>query len=99
MHKSYPGIARAAHLISLDNGGCNRFRPEADRLTDLDRFLARASRMIDMRQIDQWLEQLSDEDLDEFCCGGDDSERKAELLLQAPPFTDTLLDEFFDEAC
>lgn len=96
MHQSYPGIARAAHLISLDNGGCNRFRSEVDRLRDLDRFLAQ--QQIDLRQIDEWLGNLSDDDLDEMCCGCFGEPRHEELLRQAPPFTDTLLNDFFEAA-
>jgi hypothetical protein len=96
MHENYPGIARAAHLISLDNGCVNRHRSDAERLRDLDKFLAQ--QLLDLREIDDWLLGLSDEDLEEVCCGCADDAIHMQLLSGAPPFTDALLNDFFDSA-
>jgi len=66
-------------------------------LAEMEAWLAR--QVMDLRPIDTWLARLSDEDLEEVCCGGAGEPRQVELLEQAPPFTDSLLNDFFDEVC
>lgn len=92
----YPGIRRAALEIALDNGGINRFRSEKKQGRELDRFLAKQPDEI-LPAIDAWLAGLSDDDLLTACCG-EQTEMEA-LLSSAPPFTDKLLDDYFDEVC
>jgi hypothetical protein len=92
----FPGIARAALEIALDNGGINRFRPQEQQRRELSKFLERQPQEI-LPPIDAWLTSLSDEDLSTACCG-EHSEMEA-ILASAPPFTDQLLNDYFDEAC
>lgn len=94
----YPGIAKAALLISHDNGGTHRGRSAARRLGDLARFLSNTELSLDMRAIDDWLNGLSKDDLEEVCCGCQDDDPRKALMDQAPPFTDQLLEDFYHEA-
>ncbi|WP_457797666.1 hypothetical protein [Methylocystis sp. S23] len=50
-----------------------------------------------LAEIDHWLAGLSDADLDTVCCG-EESEIAA-LMESAPPFTDDLLNDYFDKVC
>jgi hypothetical protein len=92
----FPGISRAALEIALDNGGINRFRPPKQQQRELSKFLERQPQEI-LPAIDAWLASLSDDDLSTACCG-EHSEMEA-ILLTAPPFTDQLLSDYFDEVC
>lgn len=94
----YPGIARACLLIALDNGGINRERPVARQRRDMERWIAKQPQEI-LPAIDAWLAALSDEDLDAFCCGGEDEPETEAIRATAPPFTDQLLNDYFDEVC
>lgn len=96
MSDLYPGISRATLLIALDNGGINRNRSEKRQQRDLLRFLERQPQEI-LPAIDEWLSGLSKDDLETACCG-EESEME-ELLKDAPPFTDKLLNDYFEEAC
>lgn len=92
----FPGFARAALLIALDNGGINRTRPEAQMKRELREWMARQPAEI-LPSIDAWLAGLSKDDLETVCCG-EASEADA-LLATAPPFTGQMLDNYFDEVC
>lgn len=94
----YPGIARAALLIALDNGGINRDRSVARQRADFERWIARQPDG-PLPAIDAWLAALSDHDLEEFCYGGEGEPEHEALALKAPPFTDDLLNTYFDEVC
>lgn len=94
----YPGIARAALEIALDNGGINRFRSERKQRRELSNFLERQPQEI-LPAIDAWLGGLSQEDLQEFCCGGLGEPERELVAKDAPPFTDQLLNDYFDEVC
>jgi hypothetical protein len=92
----YKGIQRATLLIALDNGGIHRGRSEKDQRRELHKWLARQPADF-LPAIDEWLSLLSDDDL-ETVCAGEQSEAEA-LLAQAPVFTDSLLNAYFDEIC
>ena len=92
----YPGIARAALEIALDNGGINRFRSEKKQRKELANFLERQPQEI-LTAIDSWLASLSEDDL-QTVCGGEASEAD-EILKSAPPFSSQLLNDYFYEVC
>ena len=92
----FPGIKRACLEIALDNGGINRFRPQKKQERELANFLERQPQEI-LPAIDAWLSGLSDEDLSTVCCGGQDEPETQSLRAMAPPFTDHLLSDYFDE--
>ncbi len=94
----YPGISRACLEIALDNGGINRGRPLKQQQRELARFLERQPQEI-LPAIDAWLSGLSDDDLSTVCCGGQDEPETQALRAKAPPFTDQLLNDYFDEVC
>ena len=94
----YPGIARACLLIALDNGGINRDRSEAQQNREMKRWLAKQPEDV-LTAIDAWLSSLSDDDLDTFCCGGEDEPETEAIRATAPLFTDDLLNSYFDEVC
>ena len=94
----FPGIARAALEIALDNGGINRFRSETQQRRELSEFLERQPQEI-LPAIDGWLSSLSHADLQNFCSGGEGEPEREAVAAFAPPFTDQLLNEYFEEAC
>ena len=92
----FPGIARAALEIALDNGGINRFRSEKMLRNELAEFLERQPQEI-LPAIDAWLSGLSEDDLRNFCSGGEGEPERELVAASAPPFTDQLLNDYFDE--
>lgn len=92
----FPGIAKAALEIAYDNGGINRYRTEKKMLGELDKFLSTQPGEL-LPAIDAWLSSLSSDDL-ELVCAGEQSEA-AKVLAEAPPFTDQLLNDYFEEVC
>ncbi|MCX5516175.1 hypothetical protein C3941_19485 [Kaistia algarum] len=94
----YPGIARACLLIALDNGGINRDRSEVQQNREMTQWLAKQPGDV-LPAIDAWLVALSDDDLDTFCCGGEDEPETEAIRATAPPFTDDLLTRYFEEVC
>ena len=94
--KKYPGIRRAALEIALDNGGINCRRSVKQQDREFEKWLAKQPEEI-LPPIDLWLAALSDDDLSTACCG--EQEEMAELLKGAPPFTDSVLNDYFDEVC
>jgi len=94
--EQYPGLARATLLIALDNGGINRGRSVEKQRRDVARFLAKRPSEL-LEPIDAWLSQQTDEQMETICCGEHTEVQAA--LAGAPPFTDDLLNEYFDEVC
>lgn len=92
----YPGIKRAALEIAYDNGGIHRDRSEKQMLRELSNFLDRQPEEL-LSAIDVWLARLSAECL-EIVCAGEQFEADA-VLRDAPPFTLTLLNDYFNEVC
>lgn len=97
-HNQFPGIKRACLEIALDNGGINRGRSQKQQAREMRRWLERQPQEI-LPVIDVWFSSLSDEDLSTACCGGQDEPETQALLATAPPFTDQLLNDYFDEVC
>ncbi len=93
----WPGIQRAALEIALDNGGINRFRSEKQQQREFRRWLEKQPQEL-LPAIDAWLSGLSDDDLQTVCSGGEGPEQDA-LLASGPPFTNQLLNDYFDEVC
>ncbi len=92
----FPGITRAALEIAYSNGGITCVRTQQRMLGELSRWLDRQPAET-LPDIDAWLFALSDEDL-QMVCDGEQSEADA-VLQFAPPFTDRLLADYFDEVC
>lgn len=96
MADRFPGIARAAFSIALDNGGINRNRSEKQQRRDFNQFIDRQPPEI-LADIDAWLSSLTDDEL-ETACTGEQTEMD-DLLSGSPPFTDKLLNDYFNEVC
>lgn len=94
--QTYPGIHRAALLIAIDNGGLNRFRPEAQIHKEISAWLLQQPDDL-LGPISKWLENLSTDDLETVCCG--EHGEQLVLLETAPPSTDDLLNRYFEEVC
>jgi hypothetical protein len=92
----WPGITRAALEIAYDNGGITRMRSEERMLGQLERWLE-TQPQDPLPAIDAWLLALSDEDLETVCVG--EQLEVAALMASAPPFTDQLLNAYFEEVC
>lgn len=93
----YPAIRKACLEIAYDNGGVNRYRPESQVKKEIDSFLSSRPYSDQFAAIDAWLADVTDEEF-ETVCAGDEVERDA-VMRAAPPFTETLLDEYFQEVC
>ncbi len=94
----YANIEKAALEIAYDNGSINRGRSENDALAELHRFLDRSGYATDqLSNIDDWLGNLSDDDLQTVCAG---EEQEADAILRGSPiFTLTLLTDIFENVC
>ena len=90
-------VYRACMLISRSNGGVNRTRSEKQVLHETRRFLDLLPYRDELPAIDAWLGKLTPEQF-ETVCDGEQSEADA-ILHDAPPFTDTLLNDYFEEVC
>ena len=89
-------IRRACLLISRSNGGINRDRSEARVLREMQRFLDMIPYRDELLPIDSWLGTLTPDQF-ETVCDGEQSE--ADSILEntyAPPFTSTLLNDYFE---
>ncbi|NMG39854.1 hypothetical protein GRZ55_11420 [Chelativorans sp. ZYF759] len=95
---TYPGIARAALLIALDNGGINRFRSQQQQEREMARWLATQPEH-EIKPVDAWLATLSDEQMEQVCCGGEGEPEQAAAMADAPPFTNEILNSYFEEVC
>jgi hypothetical protein len=105
---TFPGITKAALSIAYDNGGINRFRSEADCLHELAEYIDREWLSADhtglrtilwanLINMDRWIDELSDEQL-ETVCNGEETEVKA-AMIAAPYGTDELLNGIFENVC
>lgn len=94
---NFPNIARACLEIALDNGGINRSRPLSAASKETAHFLTSRPYYDHLPAIDRWLGQLTEDDFSTICTG-EYSEMES-VLAGAPPFTDDLLNEYFDEVC
>jgi hypothetical protein len=102
--QQFPGILRAALTMTLDNGGINRDRSEADMQKDLAAFLAkcmeanhsgiRTTLYSQLWAIDNWLNQLSEDELNTVC-NGEETEAQ-DAIKTAPDGTNFLLNGIFD---
>lgn len=90
-------IRRACLLISRSNGGINRNRTQEQVLREMQKFLDLSPYRDELPGIDAWLGTLSPEDF-ETVCDGEMSEQDA-ILMTAPPFTNTLLNDYFEDVC
>lgn len=97
MSQPFSNIRNACLYIARDNGGVNRHRPEAQVRGEIDRFLAQRGYSDHFSEIDAWLGSLSEGEL-ETVCAGEETER-LDVMRSSPPFTETLLDEYFNEVC
>lgn len=96
-HKAYPAIAKATLEMAYDNGGINRDRSEENCMQDLDAVLgAEGVYHDDLVKIDAWFASLSDDQM-QVAVAGEETEMKV-LLASAPPHTDELLNDIFDNA-
>lgn len=104
MSQQLPGISRAALSMTYDNGGINRDRSEADMQKDLAAFLAECieanhsgiptTLYSQLRAIDNWLNQLSEDDLDTVCNG--EKTEAQDAIKEAPDGTNFLLNGIFE---
>ena len=94
---AYPHIEKACLLIAIDNGGINRNRAVKQQRRDYAKWISRQDGPL--HEIDAWLGALSDEDLETACIGGQDEPETIAVKSTAPPFTDDLLNSYFDEVC
>ena len=92
----FVGLYRAALAIALDNGGINCVRSVRQQKREFERWIAKQPQE-PLDDIDAWLSALSDDDL-QTACAGEHSEMQA-LLESAPPFTDRLLNDYFEQVC
>lgn len=90
-------IRKACLLISRSNGGINRNRSESQVLREMQRFLDLSAYRDELPPIDAWLGTLTPEQF-ETVCDGEMSEADA-ILKDAPPFTNTLLGDYFEDVC
>ncbi|GGF56377.1 hypothetical protein GCM10007301_15020 [Azorhizobium oxalatiphilum] len=93
---SFHGIERAFLLIALDNGGINRDRSAEQVKAEIATFLAKEPPEM-LADIDAWLAGLTTDQLEQVCCG--EVTDQAQLIQQSPPFTNDLLNRYFDEVC
>lgn len=101
----YPGIASAALLMALDNGGINRDRSQQNLWDTLATFLVlclqdpphqgvRVMVAGQLKAIDDWLLTLSAEDLDTICAG--EQSEAAEITARGPEGVSDFLNMIFD---
>lgn len=87
-------IREACMLISRSNGGISRYRTESKVLRELQQFIDSRPYADELKPIDAWLGALTLPDFETVCDGDQD---EAEVITKtAPPFTEMLLNEWFD---
>ena len=97
-HLHWPGLWRACFLITVDNGGLNRFRSEEKIKREFRDFIDRRPEPAEiLRAIDDWLKDLDEERLETVTVG--EHTEMEEALKNGPVFTDTILGAWFDEHC
>ncbi len=67
---AYPGIKRALVAIAYDNGMVNREQTEWLALYDMFLAVTKKYTTLQIADVNRQLAALSDEQLDEVCCGG-----------------------------
>jgi len=87
-------IRKACLLISYSNGGINRDRSELKVLRELQHFIDSRPYADEMKPIDAWLGTLTESQF-EAVCDGDQDEAET-ITKNAPPFTEAILNEWFD---
>lgn len=100
MSATFAGIYRAALEICLDNGGINRWRPVFKQRQEFEDWIAwkeRTQKIQNLCEIDDWLKELSDADLNMICCSP--PEECEDLWKKAPDGTNALLNAYFDDVC
>lgn len=97
----FPNIAKACQIIALDNGGINRTRPAEDQQQEYVRWMEDRAQFQfpNADEIDAWLGTLSDEQMNDACCGGQGEPAQEAVMSEAPAFTDELLTAYFEEVC
>lgn len=90
-------IRRACLLISRSNGGINRDRSELKVLREMQHFLDLCPYRDEFPAIDAWLGTLTPEQF-ETVCDGEQTEAD-EIMADAPPFTNELLNNYFEVVC
>ena len=90
-------IRRACLLISRSNGGINRNRSQERVLREMQHFLDLLAYRDELPAIDAWLGTLTPEQF-ETVCDGEMSEADG-ILVTAPPFTNELLNDYFEDVC
>lgn len=93
---AFPAIAKAAVEMAYANGGINRHRREDNVLRKLDRLLSETSVAMDHIKINEWLANLTYEEL-QIVVDGEEVERD-QFMRNAPAGTNALLDQIFDKA-
>lgn len=92
--KHHPNIYKASAHMARSNGGINRFRTEDDFKDALAKVMMHSPH--DLDAIDQWLSTRTDAQI-ETLVDGEQSEMQRELE-GAPPGTDMLLNDIFEDA-
>lgn len=95
---NYPNIMRACQLIALDNGGINRFRSAEKQEREFTKWLSKQDYPT-LSEIEAWLETLTDGQIYDGVCGGEGEPEQVAVMSSAPPFTDDLLNAYFEEVC
>lgn len=93
MKSKFPAIEKACLEVDLDNGGINRFRSEKVARRDIREFIERTPLQEFLPDINRFLLALTGPELRAVCS---DPEGRDDLMNRAPPFTDQLLNDFFD---
>lgn len=77
------GIKKAALEIAYDNGMINRAQSEAEFLEAVDEVIgADGVDLADLVKIDTYLLSLSDDQMNDLCCGGEGEEPQEAVLDQ-----------------
>ncbi len=94
----FPGIWRACFAITIDNGGLHRDRSERRVKEEFEVWLPQIEDTgVDLAVIDSWLAALSEDDLGTVTAG--EMKEMKEKMNSAPPGTEKLLNDYFDEVC
>lgn len=92
----WPGIERACLEIAYDNGGVNSMRPEKKVFQECRAFLEQNDNGY-LDQIDAWLAAQTNEAIS-IIAGGEETEIE-DAMQGSPPWTNALLNQYFNEVC
>lgn len=95
----YPGLRRAALEIAYDNGMVNRTTTEEKWLTSLDPIVgATGVDHADLQAMSEFIDTLTEEELNELCCGGQGEPEQEAVLNRAPDREklDGMLNDIFE---